>query len=255
MEPQHRHPKLLASDEESIDNVIWATSIEELKAALEVRHQRPHKSLTFVKAYITTCDVRVHPQYDGELSMAEIAQTAKEYGEKFAISNFPPDTDTEVFNDHGLYFTGTCDSLFNLVAYDPKRAHKQLHKVEKQRPRHVTVSDIATLLGQFENITCPPFPRPGTYGANTRSAYTAFLMGRVVLFNLLYGKNAHRRFGPWQDFVKIWKEKTNSDKVFSGEGGVCADFAGIMARETKVRLRKPKDIECFARDKQTDLRF
>lgn len=230
--------KLLNADPE---HVLWVSTREELTLELHDRNPCEFEGLSFV--------------YDGGYNGVNVydipvtlAKEAKEVAAAARLAGAVR-TPNAHFSNHDFvdcvvirpFLAATLSS--QVVTYNPKKA-KAWHQRRKLREdkSHVTVGDVCRVLQQLENVTDPPFPRPGTYGASSRDCYVAFLAGRLVLFNLLYGRRAHRKFGPWQDFVRLWKQKREvTEKTFLASG--LKKFVEFMGRECDRRMRKPVEFK------------
>jgi hypothetical protein len=229
--------KLLAADE---TNVIWASTYEQLRIELEDRYPCEHPGLSRIYRFAGPDRLYVYPHPVPDTDSAdhtEIWRAVRRAGticiaqsQSYAARNLQRDKQFD-----GCVFRFPLEGPAT-ITYDPKKAASiKARRAKKRRDTQVTVDEIATLMRALEQATDPPFPRPGTYGASDRKTYVTFLMARLVVFNVLYGKSAHRRFKPWQEFVALWRErKEASDRVYNA--AQLNAFVKLMGREC---LAKP----------------
>jgi hypothetical protein len=213
------------------EKVIFASTSEELVAELNDRHPCDFAGLSYVWDDGYRVLVYPHPFVNGSAKKA--AAAARVAGVVCVSSYGFTQSD---FDDCVLA------RMKGVLTYNPKKAGALAKRRKlKSDLQHVTVSEICGVLGALEAITDPPFPRPGTYGASSRSCYVAFLVARLVIFNILFGRGAHRKFGPWQEFAGKWRLKREaSEKAFLASG--LDKFVEFMGRECDRRFRKPVEF-------------
>lgn len=247
------------------ENVIWATSIEELTAILEERHKFPdglsrllthYRSVTvFPHAVVTDSGIASGGDHEvfQKLYATRIIEAAQKAGTICMprYGNGPP---REVY-DHCVILRN--DPL--TLVYDPKKAQKVKERdTRRLMAKPVSADALYMMWYHLKHHLSPHMYHEGLKGGQSRLDYMNGIRISLWYFEKVFGKGVFRRMKEWQDFVKNWKtlleptekmlhkeiEKYKADE--NKEWGERAaqrveDFMLFMRREVKKRPPKIED--------------
>lgn len=219
--------------------VIFVTNLRDLKVALQGLHTYDHP--------------KVRREFHGWAIQGALSYTTVYTGndaDEFAdilATNFKLNFEAlgvedpvlaRHLNQHHLEYGLVRDEHFSRrYRYKPdvalKRAKQQAYNKRRQG---ITVYDVSTVVIALwgRNRDYIPIDRPGIAGWLT---VVNGMRIQVATFNLLFGKNAHRRFKPFQDLLDKWKGVDDlSKKRIRKEYGF-DKFAAWLDAECKARRR------------------
>lgn len=255
------------------EDVVFASSFEEAAAILQREYPCEDKRLTRVRAD-QGYDIKVYIEpmyfikaelYNSEThernrtewiepTVQDLVALAKEYG------RVPIDTgDHEIrkwLSPHlakqGVMIKGEIplDKAGQKNRYDekyfvehkPAKAKRWLNRSEN---RGITMHELfemeADLLKHVWKSWNFALSLKGLQGFEN---VVAKLWRSIMLFNLIYGKNAHRKVPEFQEFKNKWKDRLDeTEKKFIKieTVGVCTGFVDLMRLE--IKISKPKKME------------
>ena len=171
--------------------------------------------------------VHDRPILDKHLESAELLEVVKQAG-SIRLQYFMYQDNIDMLRRSGC----TVNGFF--VSYDPKKAAK-LAASRKTSRNPFTMAKISIVQESLEKAI-----RPAIFiGCRNSTELIGLLTLSLATFNKIYGKNAHRRFKPWQDFVEAWaNDKVGAEQKFN----MLTDF---MTQELAAKRRKPLPDEYF----------
>jgi hypothetical protein len=225
-----------------IDYVLFVTTLHELEIELKsrIKEEPPHPQLSYMfntwgprgtlnQRWIysgedvqTLCDILAKDPVLNEIGLIASNSTLQKYLDGH-------------HRDHGLVRGDG-----RRFRYDPKLARTQKTKRAYNRRRQgITVHDVLRVAfamhGEIrEHITALESPpaqgwRDAIFG----------LKNRVAIFNLLFGKNAHRNFPAFRDLLEKWKKADVVGKRRIRDEFNLKSFANWLDAEVKARRPKP----------------
>jgi hypothetical protein len=121
--------------------------------------------------------------------------------------------------------------------YDPEYARKRTkQRAYNKRRLGISVYNVRRAGHAMHYEVAKHFPFQAPPAAGWKDA-VAVLCNRVAAFNLLFGKNAHRRFKPFQELLDKWKAADDLGKRRIRDEYGFDKFAGWLDAECKARRR------------------
>lgn len=216
----HDDTKLLDKPD---DEVLFVTDEFSLLNELLVRYPAPHPKLTFLaepntnvdwqtqRPLCTTVRVYNHPLYTGD-DTDEFIALLTEHGQLYTRLDLGPEHGVMYKTGEGSVWIG--GNYHKLACWDPKKARARIKMLQNRDVNgHVTVPDVNLLDDAIWRMVRPI--KAFTADSSDRHTRLYTLQENICLFNCLFGKNAIRRYKPFQAFIALWKRRQKkSDEIF-----------------------------------------
>lgn len=227
------------------EDVIWADDQEALVAQLNARHPAPHPLLTMLQTQHDGVAVFEIPTYNGG-DPEEAYQLAKQCG-RIKIDNRYENHTQAIFEAHPFLFK-ECRFLGNggyyydglILVYDPKGVARRAAKsTKKATTAAISTHEVLRVVHAAYRQMWSSLEVKSLGAAATLTEACRYFTSRLAIFNMLYGKKAHRRWLPFQEFIKQWRlrAKNNGNKFEAND--TLKQFAAWADKEARARLPEP----------------
>ncbi len=229
--------KLLS--EADSDDILWVDNLATLRAELETRHPQPHPSLKVLSENVhsVSIDVLKYPQYEGE-NPEEIYALSKEFGRIQVLGG--GHTRTKKWEEYtpiakecrvwGQYFQ-------KWVEYNPVLVKKKYKaKAERLAKAFVTCRELQDVANKTARHMWAHIELKGCSVTCSLHESMKKMTQHLAVFNMLFGKQAHRKWEPFQKLCLQWKSRAKNNGDRFKETPELEKFAEWMDKEAKKRL-------------------
>jgi hypothetical protein len=132
--------------------------------------------------------------------------------------------------EHGLV-----SQYYGSWRFNPKAAHKKkIQAAYAERRRGISMYEVSSVVQALHSVLCLHLPLNHPPGGNWHEVVRGF-KNRICFFNMLFGKNAHRKFSDFQKLLKRWRATGSFGKDKLRMGYQLESFCAWMDKEAKVR--------------------
>jgi len=235
-------------------DILWVTTLEQLKTELEERYPCPHDGLSrlYWDGYSDHVYIYPHPLVDNHKPDA-INRAAKRAG-TICLRRSYGCGDLRKKLDHCTVHFGPQGGLGSVttITYNPKCAAK------RRAARVLPPEDMRSIWRSLQLLTWDHLPQLGILGGQSRLYYLTGLRRVLWLTEKVYGKGSFRYLRVWHDFVVKWRDhQAATEKALTKDVGTSKrthphyllvhDIIPFMQREVKRKLPPPEAEKVFTK--------
>jgi hypothetical protein len=220
------------------DHVIFVTTFEELRQELQNRNPTDDSRLCYeVVGFGYTARLTTTLTYLGK-DVHELCnillenEEANKYGVKIQSHEL-----MDYLRLHALEH-GLVSEHYGSWRFNPKGAHKRkVQAAYAERRRGIAMYEVSSVVQAMHRVLCLHLPLNHPPGGNWQDVVWG-LKNRICFFNMLFGKNAHRKFSGFQKLLKRWRATESFGKDKLRVGYRLESFCTWLDKEAKVRCPK-----------------
>jgi hypothetical protein len=222
------------------DHVIYVTTVDELREELQARNPTNDPRLSYeVYGYGYTARLSTKLVYNGK-DAQELCNTLLENEEVNKHGLHVCNHELQEYlrahaGDHGL----VPSHCYGAWRYDPQVARqRRVRAAYAQRRRGLPLYEVKAAVSALHSTLALHLPLGDPPGGNWHDVVYGF-KNRICYFNMLFGKNAHRRHPAFQALLRAWRAlgDVGKDRLRNRPYNL-ASFCNWMDTEAKAKRLK-----------------